>query len=48
MPECLCVRPPGTGVTVCELPCECWELNQDPLEEQPVLLTISPALKGAF
>jgi hypothetical protein len=21
----------------CELPCECWELNLDPLEEQPVL-----------
>lgn len=36
-------RFPGTGVTgSCELLCECWELNPGPVEEQPVLLTISP------
>ena len=23
----------------CDPPCGCWELNPDPLEEQPVLLT---------
>jgi hypothetical protein len=23
----------------CESPCGCWELNTEPLEEQPVLLT---------
>ena len=23
----------------CETPCGCWELNSEPLEEQPVLLT---------
>jgi hypothetical protein len=34
-------RSPGTGVTGgCELPCECWEMNPGPLEEQPVLLVI--------
>jgi hypothetical protein len=27
----------------CELPCECWEANPDPLEEQPVLLTTKPS-----
>jgi hypothetical protein len=31
---------PGTGVTgICELPCRCWELNPESLEDQPVLLT---------
>jgi len=36
---------PGTGVTdSCELPCECWELNPSPLEEQPVLLTTEESL----
>ena len=29
----------------CELPCGCWELNLDPLEEQPVLLTTEPSLQ---
>lgn len=38
-----------TGVTdSCELPCECWELNLDPLEEQPVLLTTKPSLQPFF
>ena len=36
-------------VYVCVVPIEsrspgCWELNQGPLEEHPVLLTIEPAL----
>jgi hypothetical protein len=35
----------GTGVTVSwESPSGCWELNLDPLEEQPVLLTAEPPL----
>lgn len=30
---------PGTGNTdICELPCGCWELNLDPLEEHSVSL----------
>lgn len=33
-------RSPETGVTEgCEAPCECWELNASPLEDQPVPLT---------
>lgn len=33
---------PGTGVRdSCQLPCGCWELNQDPLEEQQVLQPLS-------
>lgn len=33
------IGPPGTGgKDSCELPCEYQELNQDPLQEQPVLL----------
>jgi hypothetical protein len=36
----------GTGVPdSCELPCGFWELNLDPLEEQPVLLTAEPSLQ---
>jgi hypothetical protein len=36
------IRSPGTGVRGgCELPCGCWELNSGPLEEYPVLLTLS-------
>jgi hypothetical protein len=27
----------------CEPPCSCWELNSEPLEEQPVLLTTEPS-----
>jgi hypothetical protein len=45
---CLCedVRSIGTRVTNnCELLCGCWELNQDPLEEQPVFLTTEPSLQ---
>jgi hypothetical protein len=44
---CLCegVRTPGIGIIDCyELPCRCWELNPDPLQEQPVLLTTDPSL----
>jgi hypothetical protein len=26
-------------------PCGCWELNSEPLEEQPVLLTSDPSLQ---
>jgi hypothetical protein len=45
---CEDVRFPETGITdSCELPCRCLELNQGPLEEQPVLTLnfwdISPA-----
>ena len=42
----VCVRVSGTRVIdSCELPCECWELNLDPLEEKPVLLTVEPPLQ---
>ena len=27
-----------------ESPCGCWDLNSEPLEEQPVLLTAEPSL----
>ena len=44
---CIGIRSPGTGVTDSrELPCGCWELNLDPLEEQPVLLTTEPSLQS--
>jgi hypothetical protein len=37
-------RSPRIGATdSCELSCRCWELNPSPMEEQPELLTISPA-----
>jgi hypothetical protein len=43
---CEGVRCPGIGGTESrELPYECWELNQGPLEEQPVLLTTEPSLQ---
>ena len=29
----------------CDLPCGCWELDSEPLEEQPVLLTSEPSLQ---
>jgi hypothetical protein len=29
----------------CEPPCDCWDLNSGPLEEQPVLLTTEPFLQ---
>jgi hypothetical protein len=36
----------GTGVTDnCGPPCRSWELNQGPLEEQPVLLSAEPSLQ---
>jgi hypothetical protein len=37
--------PPRDG---CEAPCGCWELNSGPLEEQPVLLAISPPAREHF
>jgi hypothetical protein len=37
---------PGAGVIDgYELPCGCWELNLNPLEEQPVLLTTESSLQ---
>lgn len=33
------VRSLVTGVTQCESPCVCWELNPSPMEEQPVFIT---------
>ena len=40
------IRSPGTEVTDGhELPSGCWELNLDPLEEQPVHLTAEPSLQ---
>ena len=49
LPACVSVRGcqiPGTGGRdSCELPCWCWELNLDPLEEQSVLLTAEPSFQ---
>lgn len=37
------IRSPGARVTdSSELPCGFWELNSGPLQEQPVLVTLSP------
>ena len=39
---------PLLGVAItgsCELPCECWDLNPGPLEEQQVLFTSEPQLQ---
>lgn len=37
---------PGTRVTHnCELPHKCWDFNLDPLEEQPFLQPLHPALR---
>lgn len=42
-------RSPGTGVTdSCKLPHGWWELNPDPLQEQPVLLAPEPFLQPLF
>ena len=42
------VRSPGTGVTgMCELSYRCWDLNIDPLEEEPMLSTAEPCV-GLF
>lgn len=36
---------PGTGIVdSCELPCQYWESNPGPLQEQPVLLTGAKSL----
>ena len=48
---CLCegVRNPGTGVIdACELPCRYWELNPDPLEDEPVLLLLNHLSEPIF
>lgn len=43
------VRSSGIGVTVsCEPLGRCWELNQCPLQEQPVLLTAEPCLQAQY
>ena len=34
-------RAPDLTVDGCELPCGCWELNSGPMEEHPVLSTMS-------
>jgi hypothetical protein len=40
-----CMRVLGLGVTDrYELPCECWDLNQDPLKWLSVPLTTEPSL----
>lgn len=37
---------PGTSNTGgCQLPCECWEPNPRPLQEQHLLLTADPVLQ---
>ena len=44
----LCEGARFSGIRVldgCELPCGCWELNLDPLEEPPVLLIVEPSHK---
>lgn len=39
------VRSPGIGIIdVCELPCECWELNMGPPQKEQVLLTTKVSL----
>jgi hypothetical protein len=44
---CEGVRFPGVAVAdICELPCGCWKLNMDSLEEQTVLLTIELSLQA--
>lgn len=40
------IRSHRTTVTdSCELPCRFWELNPDPLEEQPVFSNAEPSLQ---
>lgn len=40
------VEPAGARVTVsCEHSCECWELNADPVQEHPALLTTGWSLR---
>ena len=43
------IRSPGTGATGAgEIACGCWELNLDPLEGRPVLLTTELTLQTCF
>ena len=39
-------RAPDLITYGCEPPCDCWELNSGPLEQQPVLLTSEPSLQS--
>jgi hypothetical protein len=41
-------RPETADTDSYKQPCRCWELNHDPLEEQPVLLTSEPPLQPLF
>jgi len=39
------IRFPGTSIIgTCDLPCECWEPNPGPLQEQQVLLISEPSI----
>jgi hypothetical protein len=41
-------RTSDPSINGCELPCCCWELNSEPLEEQPVILTFDPSLRPSL
>ena len=41
-------RAPDLSTDGCESPCGCRELNSEPLEEQPVILTPEPSLQPNF
>jgi hypothetical protein len=41
-------RAPDLIIEGYELPCGCWKLNSEPLEEQSVLLTTEPSLQPQF
>ena len=44
----MCVKVSDSITDGCEPPCRCWELNSEPLEEQPVLLTTEPSLQPSL
>ena len=44
MPACQ-RRAPDLITGGCEPPCGCWELNSEPLEEQPAFLATEPSLQ---
>ena len=37
-------RASDSSINGCELSCGCWDLNSEPQEEYPVLLTTEPSL----
>ena len=41
-------RAPDLIIDGCQPPCDCWELNSGPLEEQSVLLTSEPSLQPLY